>query len=155
MAASQPSLYTNPMYRTHLCKCSQKSSAKCAPSRVSFSLTFMAASQPSLYTNPVYRTHLCKCSQKRSAKWGRFPQKAPQMNEFPKSGMNRGRFVPKSGTMNEPPLGCHHRLPSRLLRSQVCTQTQCLEPISVSVPKKWREMGEIPLKKPHKRMSPL
>ena len=47
----------------------------------------------------------------------------------------------KSVTMNEPPLVGHHLLPSWLLWIQVCTPTQCIGHISVSVPKKWRKMS--------------
>ena len=45
--------------------------------------------------------------------------------------------------MNEPPLGGHHLLPSWVLCNEVCTLTQWIEPISVSVSKKWREKEEI------------
>ena len=60
---------------------------------------------------------------------------------FPKSGVKWGRFPEKAPQTNEPPWGCHYLLPSRLLYSQVCTPTQYIEPISVSVPKKWREIS--------------
>jgi len=77
-------------------------------------------------------------------------------------GSKRTRFSSKSVTTNEPPLGCHHflplgghhLLPSWLLRSQVCTPAQCIEPISVCVSKKWREKEEICLKKCHNEWAP-
>ena len=47
---------------------------------------------------------------------------------------------------NEPPLGGHHLLPSWALCNQVCTPTQCIEPVSVSVSKKWHEKEEISLR---------
>ena len=56
--------------------------------------------------------------------------------------------------MNEPPLGGHHLLPSWVLHKQVCTPTQCIEPVSVSVSKKWREKEEISLKKRHNERAP-
>ena len=145
MAASQPSLYTYPVYRNHLCRCFQKVARKggdflkkrdneWAPFRVSSLLTCMAASQPSLYTYQVYRNHLRKVISKSSAK--------------------RRRFALKSVTTNEPPLGCHHFLPAWLLHSQVCTPTKCIETIYVGVSKKWREKEEICLKKRDNEWAP-
>ena len=52
------------------------------------------------------------------------------------------------------PLGGHRHLPSWLLRYQVCTPTQCIGPISVSVPKKRRKMMQICIEKRHNDRAP-
>ena len=57
---------------------------------------------------------------------------------------------------------CHYNLPpSRwpstltfMVRSQVCTPTQCIKLISVIVSKKWREMRQICSKKCHSELVP-
>ena len=144
-----------------------------------------------LSTLSVYRTHLCKCFQKVAQKRGDLPRKALQTNEPPlgchhllpswllrsqvwtptqciehvldekeeictKNRANK-RFASKTAQTNEPPLGCHHLLPSWLLRSQVWTPTQCIEPVSVSVSRfapKTAQTKDLP-QKLRKRMSPL
>jgi len=71
-----------------------------------------------------------------------------------KKSTKRRRFASKSVTTNEPPLGYHHLLHSWLLRSQVCTPSQCIEHISVSVFKKSPEKEEICLKNWHNERPP-
>ena len=73
------------------------------------------------------------------------PKKWCKMREMPS----------KSVTTNESPLGGHHLSPSWLLRNQVCTPIQCIEPISASVPKQWREMREMPSKSVTTNKPPL
>ena len=85
---------------------------------------------------PDFRTPwISMCIQKVAQKGGDLPPKAPQTNE--------------------PHLGCHHLLPSWLLHSQVWTPNQCIEPVSVSVFKKWREKEEIWLQNRANEWAPL
>ena len=114
--------------------CIEKFHNEQAPSRWSSPRTFMAATQPSLYTYAVYRIHICQF--------------------FSKSGMKLGRLALKSVTTNEPPLGGHRHLPSWLLRSLVCTHTQCIRPFSANVSKKWRKMRQIYIEKCHNEQAP-
>ena len=68
---------------------------------------------------------------------------SPLLVHVPKKWPEMMQICIKKCETNEPPLGGHRHLPSRLLRSQVCTPTQCIGPISVCVSKKWPEMMQI------------
>ena len=72
----------------------------------------------------------------------------------PKKWRKMGEIFKKTPQTNEPPLGCHHLLPSWLLHSQICKPTQCIEPIFVSVPKKVSQNGGDSLKKCENEWAP-
>ena len=99
------------------------------------SLTFIAGLQPDLYTCPVYRTHICKFSQKGEQKGGEAVKNSrwlsplthwigPISVSVPKNWCKMREMPWKGVTTNEPPLGGHRLLPLLPMRAQM-SSLQC------------------------------